>query len=282
MARTVAVIGTGLIGTSLALALKRRDPALRVTGFDADAARAARALELGALDSCAPSPARLDGCEVIVLAVPVGAMREVLAALAPLAGGAVVTDVGSVKAAVARDAREALGAAAVHFVPGHPIAGAEDSGPEAASAALFDGCRVILTPGADTDGDALGKIAALWRAAGAGEVMEMDADEHDRVFACASHLPHAVAYALIGGLLSRDDADAVFDYAAGGLRDFTRVAASDPVMWRDIFLANAGRVIEALDDFSGGVGRLRECIERGDGEALRGLLEEIASRRRDG
>lgn len=279
MAHTLGIIGTGLIGTSLALALKRRDPAPHVAGFDTDAARAVRALELGALDACADSPSQLNA-DIIVLAAPVGAMRDALAALSP-PDGAVITDVGSVKGAVMRDARAALGGAASRFVPGHPVAGAENSGPEAASASLFDNCRVVLTPDAAADRDAVAAVAALWRDAGAAEVIEMDAAEHDRVFACASHLPHAVAYALMGGLLSRADAGAIFDCAAGGLRDFTRVAASDPVMWRDIFLANAGGVLEALDDFSGAVGQLRELIARGDGDALRQLLEQVAARRRD-
>lgn len=284
MARTLGIVGTGLIGTSLALALKRRDPAPHIAGFDTDAARAVRALELGALDACADSPSQLGADitpSIIVLAAPVGAMRGALAALSP-PDGAVITDVGSVKGAVMRDARAALGDAAARFVPGHPVAGAEHSGPEAASASLFDDCRVVLTPDAAADRNAVAAVAEMWRDAGAGEVVEMDAAEHDRVFACASHLPHAVAYALMDGLLSRADAGAVFDCAAGGLRDFTRVAASDPVMWRDIFLANAGGVLEALDDFSGAVARLRDLIARGDGDALRKLLEEVAARRRDG
>lgn len=291
MARTLGIVGTGLIGTSLALALKRRNPALTVAGFDTDAARAVRALELGALDACVDSPSQLGADitpsiippitpSIIVLAAPVGAMRGALAALSP-PDGAIITDVGSVKAAVMRDARAALGDAAARFVPGHPVAGAENSGPEAASASLFDNCRVVLTPDAAADRAAVAAVAQMWRDAGAAEVIEMDAAEHDRVFACASHLPHAVAYALIGGLLSRADAGAVFDCSAGGLRDFTRVAASDPVMWRDIFLANAGGVLEALDDFSAAAARLRDLIARGDGDALQQLLEEVAARRRD-
>ena len=280
MAHTVGIVGTGLIGASLALALKRRDPAPHVAGFDTDATRAVRALELGALDACADSPSQL-GADITVLAAPVGAMRGALAALSP-PDGAIITDVGSVKAAVMRDARDALGGAAACFVPGHPVAGAENSGPEAASATLFDDCRVVLTPGDAADRDAVAAVAAMWRDAGAAEVVEMDAAAHDRVFACASHLPHAVAYALMDGLLARADAGAVFDCAAGGLRDFTRVAASDPVMWRDIFLANADGVVEALDDFSAAAGRLRDLIARGDGDALQKLLEEVAARRRDG
>lgn len=279
MARTLGIVGTGLIGASLALALKRRDPELRVAGFDTDAARARRALELGALDSRADSPARLNA-DITVLAAPVGAMHDALAALAP-PDGAVITDVGSVKGAVMRDAHAALGAAAPRFVPGHPVAGAENSGPDAASASLFDDCRVVLTPDAAADRDAVATVARMWRDAGAAEVVEMDAAEHDRVFACASHLPHAVAYALVDGLLARADTGAVFDCAAGGLRDFTRIAASDPVMWRDIFLANAAAVLGALDDFSAAAARLRELIARGDAGGLQRMLEEVAARRRD-
>jgi len=280
MARTLGIVGTGLIGASLALALKRRDPELHVAGFDTDAARALRALELGALDSCADSPARL-GADITVLATPVGAMHDALAALSP-PDGAVITDVGSVKGAVMRDARAALGAAAPRFVPGHPVAGAENSGPDAASASLFDGCRVVLTPDAAADRDAVAAVAQMWRDAGAAEVVEMDAAEHDRVFACASHLPHAVAYALVDGLLARADTGDIFDCAAGGLRDFTRIAASDPVMWRDIFLANAAAVLGALDDFSAAAARLRELLARGDAGGLQRMLEEVAARRRDG
>jgi len=279
MARTLGIVGAGLIGASLALALKRRDPALHIAGFDTDAARALRALELGALDSCADSPSQLNA-DITVLATPVGAMRGALAALSP-PDGAVITDVGSVKSAVMQDARAALGGAAPRFVPGHPIAGAENSGPDAASASLFDDCRVVLTPDAAADRDAVAVVTQMWRDAGAAEVVEMDAAAHDRVFACASHLPHAVAYALVDGLLARADTDAVFDCAAGGLRDFTRIAASDPVMWRDIFLANAGAVLDALDDFSAAAARLRERIARGDGDGLQSMLEEVAARRRD-
>ncbi len=274
----VAIVGTGMIGTSLGLALKRAGATRAIVGVDAarDAVRAARAR--GALDRVAASTAELGACDVIVVAVPVAALGGVLASLPPL-NGAVVTDVGSVKGAVLEAARAALGAAAANFVPGHPVAGSHESGPAAATADRFDGCRVVLTPDEGTDDAALRRVEELWVAAGAGAVTTMDAAAHDRVFAYTSHLPHAVAYALIGGLLARTDADRLFAYTAGGLRDFTRIAASDPVMWRDVFLANAGRVLEAMDDFSAGLARLRGHIARGDGAALRDFLDAAAARR---
>ena len=280
MAGAVAIVGTGMIGTSLGLALKRAGAAREIVGVDAarDAARAARAR--GALDRVAASTADLGACDVIILALPVAAVGGVLASLAPL-NGAVATDVGSVKGAVLEAARAALGDDVANFVPGHPIAGSHESGPAAAAADRFDGCRVVLTPDGQTADAALRRVEELWVAAGAGAVTRMDAALHDRVFAYTSHLPHAVAYALIGGLLARTDADRLFAYTAGGLRDFTRIAASDPVMWRDVFLANAEHVLEAMDDFSAGVARLRGHIARADGAALRDFLDAAAAARRD-
>lgn len=278
MSGAVAIVGTGMIGTSLGLALQRAGAAREIVGVDAarDAARAAHAR--GAFDRVAASPADLGACDVIIVAVPVAAIGGVLASLPPL-DGAVVTDVGSVKGAVLEAARAALGDDVAHFVPGHPVAGSHESGAAAATADRFDGCRVVLTPDERTDDTALRRVEELWVAAGAGAVTVMDAAVHDRVFAYTSHLPHAVAYALIAGLLSRADADRLFACTAGGLRDFTRIAASDPVMWRDVFLANAERVLEAMDDFSAGVARLREHIARGDGAALHDFLKAVATRR---
>ena len=275
----VAIVGTGMIGTSLGLALKRAGAAREIVGVDAarDVARAARAR--GALDRVAASTADLGACDVIVVAVPVGALGGVLASLRPRKDTAVVTDVGSVKGAVLEAARAALGGDVANFVPGHPIAGSHESGPGAARADRFDGCRVVLTPDERTDDAALRRVEKLWVAAGAGAVTVMEAAAHDRVFAYTSHLPHAVAYALIGGLLARADADRLFACTAGGLRDFTRIAASDPVMWRDVFLANTGSVLEAMDDFSAGLARLRGHIARGDGAALRDFLAAAAARR---
>ena len=280
MSGAVAVVGAGMIGTSLALALKRAAAARVVVGVDVapDAARAARAC--GAFDRVDAGVAAVAGCEVVVVAVPVAAIGGVLASLPPLPG-AVVTDVGSVKGAVLEAARAALGGGVARFVGGHPIAGSHQSGAVAASARMFDGCRVVLTPQADTDEAALRRVEQLWRDAGAGVVTRMEAAAHDRLLAYASHLPHAVAYALMGGLLARADADGVLDNAAGGLRDFTRVAASDATMWRDIFLANGERVLEAMDDFSAGVASLREHIARADADALHDFLDAAAARRRD-
>jgi prephenate dehydrogenase len=214
------------------------------------------------------------GADVVVLATPVGAMPAVLESIAGhVQPAAVVTDVGSVKGAVVEAARAALGAGIRRFVPGHPIAGTERSGVAASFAELFEGRRVVLSPCAETDGDAVERVRLMWEAAGA-RVSIMEAAVHDRVFAETSHLPHVLAYALVDCLARSDDGPAIFRYAAGGFYDFTRIASSDPVMWRDICVANAGNVGASLDRLRAALDEAAAAIARGDGE----WLEEMFAR----
>ena len=276
----LAIIGVGLIGGSLARALKQAHAVGEVVGAGRGAASLEEARRLGVIDRVATSiEAAVRGADVVVLTAPVGAMPEVFKAAVPvLPPRAVVTDVGSVKGAVIAAARAALGAAFPAFVPGHPIAGTEKSGVGASTGELFRGRRVILTPAPETRIDALTKVEAMWTAAGA-EVMHMPADEHDEILGLTSHLPHLLAYTLVDLVAARPGRDP-FQFAGGGFRDFTRIAASDPSMWRDICLANPRAVLAALGDYRARLRDLAGAIERGDGDALLALFER-AKRARD-
>ena len=276
----VAVIGLGLIGSSIARAVAEAMPAVTVAGYDADAGvrDAARRLGLGAIADTAA--AAVAGADLVILCVPVGAMGAAAAALAPhLAPGAVVSDVGSCKAEVARALRAALPDAAL--VPAHPVAGTERSGPEAGFAALFRHRWCIVTPLADSPADAVARVAAFWRGLGAN-VETMAPDHHDRVLAVTSHLPHLIAYTIVG---TASDLEAVtrgevIKYSAGGFRDFTRIAASDPTMWRDVFLTNRDAVLEMLQRFSEDLSHLQRAIRRGHGEELFDLFTRTRAIRR--
>jgi prephenate dehydrogenase len=226
-------------------------------------------VELGVIDRAAVSPAdAVRDADMVLLAVPVGAMAQVLGEIAPaLAELSVVTDVGSVKRSVVTEARQALGARFPRFVPGHPIAGTERSGVGASFTGLFQGRRVILTPEPETEREAVERVAAMWARTGA-QVVTMSAAAHDQVLAASSHLPHMLAYALVDMLVRRDDHREIFDCAAGGFRDVTRIAASDPTMWRDICLANRDAIGAILRQYQADLGDLIEAIERGDGRWL--------------
>ena len=272
---TLAIIGVGLIGGSLARAAKAGGSVSRVVGFGRGASNLQDALRLQVIDEIAVSAAAaVKDADIVVVAIPVAATEAVLRSIAPaLKPDAVVSDVGSVKQAVMAAAGRALGAHCARFVPAHPIAGTEASGAAASRADLFRDKRVIFTPDADTDTAALERVAALWRKAGA-EVLTMDAAQHDRVFARTSHLPHLLAYQLVD-LLSHTyepvlpaATPSVFDFAASGFRDFTRIASSDPAMWRDICLHNRDAILNALDHYRTGLEELRAAIARGDGEHL--------------
>lgn len=269
----LGLIGVGLIGGSLARALRRAGVVGEIVGCTRSAAQRERALALGVIDRGVPDPAAAaDGCDMVVTAVPVGALGAVFEAVAPrLAPRAVITDVGSVKGVVIAAARAALGPALPRFVPGHPVAGTEASGVEASFAQLFEGHHVVLTPLAETERDAVARVAAMWRATGA-EVEEMDAARHDRVLAGCSHLPHLLAYALVASLAGRSDASDVFRLAAGGFRDFTRIAASSPQMWTEILHANRAAVLAALDEYRATLGTLAEALAADDGDALQARL----------
>lgn len=280
MIRRLCIIGVGLIGGSLARALREQEACGEIVGCGRREAPLKLAVETGVVDRYTLDPAAAArGADMVVLAVPLGAMESLMAAIRPaLDGDAVLTDVGSAKRAVLKAAETVFGGAPENFVPGHPVAGTEHSGVEASFAGLFEGRRVILTPTARTGSAATARVRRMWEAAGA-EVVEMDADHHDTVLAGTSHLPHVLAFNLVDSLARGRDAAEVFAYAAGGFRDFTRIASSDPVMWRDICIANADAVLAALDRFGADLERVRKAIERHDGDALLEVFERARAAR---
>jgi cyclohexadieny/prephenate dehydrogenase len=266
----VALIGVGLIGSSLARVLRRDSPHTRIVACARRAETLAAVRRLGLADETTDDPAAaVADADLVVIATPLSAYAEIGRRIAPaLRDGAIVTDVGSVKGA-AIAALEPVLPGRVHFVPGHPVAGTEHSGPEAGFADLFRDRWCILTPLAATAPEAVAKVTALWEMAGM-RVATMMPDHHDRVLAVTSHLPHLIAYTIVGTAteLGEDLQSEVVAYSAGGFRDFTRIAASDPVMWRDIFLANREAVLELLQRFSEDLTALQRAIRRGDGETL--------------
>ncbi|WP_280548332.1 bifunctional prephenate dehydrogenase/3-phosphoshikimate 1-carboxyvinyltransferase [Halomonas sp. 11-S5] len=301
--RRILIVGLGLIGGSLAAALRAagfgaaKESAAgfgaakeSAAGFrdtilacDPDASEIARGIEMGLIDrGDTELEAVVEGASLVVLAVPVLAMESVMAQLAGLidraAPDVVVTDVGSTKAAIREAAVAAFGRMPANLVLGHPIAGSEKSGVAAADAELYARHKVILTPESATDPAATARVRVLWEATGA-EVLEMNVARHDQVLARTSHLPHLLAFSLVDTLARQDERLEIFRYAAGGFRDFTRIAGSDPVMWRDIFIANRDAVLASLDDFEVGVARLRCAVERGDGDAMLATFDRASHAR---
>jgi prephenate dehydrogenase len=275
MINRLCIIGVGLIGGSLARAVKKAGYCGEVVGSGRDAVQLQRAVQLGVIDHYETDPARaVVDADIIVLAVPLGAMESVLRSIAPhIKQGAVITDVGSAKGSVVAAAQAVFSTVPSHFVPGHPIAGTEKSGVEASLADLFQGRRVILTPLAHTAATAIVAVREMWRQTGA-EVVEMSVEHHDEVLAATSHLPHMLAFALVDTLARMHEQAEIFRYAAGGFRDFTRIASSDPVMWRDICLANRDAIVTMIDRFQGDLVVLREAILAGDSQRV----EEIFTR----
>ncbi|MFK0087808.1 bifunctional prephenate dehydrogenase/3-phosphoshikimate 1-carboxyvinyltransferase [Pseudomonas sp. NPDC090755] len=269
----LVVVGLGLIGGSFAKGLRESGLCREVVGVDLDPQSRKLAVELGVVDRCEEDlAAACVGADVIQLAVPILAMEKLLARLAELdLGRAVLTDVGSAKGNVVRAAREAFAERLAYFVPGHPIAGSEQSGVEASNATLFRRHKVILTPLAETDPTALALVDHLWRALEA-DVEHMQVERHDEVLAATSHLPHLLAFGLVDSLAKRNENLDIFRYAAGGFRDFTRIAGSDPVMWHDIFLANREAVLRTLDTFRSDLDALRDAVDAGDGHQLLGVF----------
>ncbi len=276
----LVVIGLGLIGGSFAKGLRENGLFREVVGFDLDPLSRRQAVELGVVDRCAETLEQAcEGADVIQLAVPILAMEKVLARLAQIdLGRAVLTDVGSAKGNIVACAVRVFGHMPARFVPGHPIAGSEQSGVSAAKAELFRRHKVILTPVEGTDPAALALVDQLWRALGAS-VEHMEVEHHDEVLAATSHLPHLLAFGLVDSLARRHENLEIFRYAAGGFRDFTRIAGSDPVMWHDIFLANGKAVLQILDAFESDLVQLRAAIEQGDGHHLLGVFTRARAAR---
>ena len=265
----LVVVGVGLIGGSFALGLKEAGAVRRVVGVGRGSGNIRRALALGIIDAAgALDQASFGDADLVLLAMPVGQMRPVMRSIAPwLGANTVVTDAGSTKEDVVALARRELKRSLARFVPGHPIAGTEKSGAAAAIASLYRGRKVVLTPLKGTDAGALARVRSAWESCGAS-VFELKAREHDAVLAAVSHLPHVLAYALVDQVARHKDAKRLFSYAAGGFRDFTRIASSHPEMWRDICLANRKALLAEIDRFDDELERVRTLLERGDGQAL--------------
>lgn len=280
MINRLAIIGVGLIGGSLALALKKTGAVNEVIGYARSEEARQQALELGIIDRVAMSVAEaVTHADMVFVAVPMGAMASVMTDMAEhLNPEAIITDGGSAKAQVVEAAKAALGDKFRQFVPGHPIAGTEKSGPSAAFATLYKDHRVVLTPVAETDAAATAKVKAMWQLTGA-DVFEMEVEHHDTVLAATSHLPHVLAFNLVGMLAQRDDCDEVLRYAAGGFRDFSRIASSDAVMWRDICLGNREAILALLEQYHQGMNRIEKAIRDGDGDYLIEVFERAKKAR---
>ncbi|CDG84700.1 prephenate dehydrogenase [Janthinobacterium agaricidamnosum] len=269
MLNKVVIVGVGLIGGSFARALKHAGAVGTVVGVERSAASLARALELGIIDVATDDLAQaLDGADLVLLAAPVAQTEAILAALLPhLQAGTVLSDAGSTKTDVVAAARRALGAKVHQFVPGHPIAGRETNGPDAAIIDLYRGKKVVLTPLAENAAADVERVAQAWRACGA-LIHALTPQEHDKVFASVSHLPHLLAFALVDDIAHKPHADLLFQYAASGFRDFTRIAGSSPEMWRDISLANQAALLNELDAYLSQLTQLRGMLAAGDGAAI--------------
>ena len=280
MLRKLVVVGVGLIGGSFALALKAAGAVDHVVGVGRRQRTLERARDLGLIDALGTlEESTLSDADLVLVSVPVAQTGEVLAAIAPhLRSTTLVTDAGSTKQDVVAAARGALGNRIGQFIPGHPIAGTEHSGPEAAFAELFRGRKVVLTPLAENSAQDVARVRQVWERCGA-RVQEVGVTEHDRMLAAVSHLPHALAYALVDHVAGRPGGDRFISFAAGGFRDFTRIASSHPEMWRDICLANRAELLAELDGYSDVLQELRGIIERGDAVALQALFERARNAR---
>ncbi len=277
----VAILGLGLIGGSLALALKRAAAVSEIVAWGRDQQRLDKAVEMGIVDRATTDmSAAIAGADVIVIATPLGTMSAVFDQLVPvLPSDVIITDVGSAKVRLIELARSRLNEQFCRFVPAHPVAGAEHSGFEAATVDLYEKRRVVLTPVSATDATAIQLVKELWQCCGA-ELVIMDAQAHDDVLALTSHLPHAVAYLLVDLLVQQGGQDAR-QFAAGGFYDITRIASSSPEMWRDIFNDNSDSVVKLLDHYIDGLSAFKQAIADGDDEALMQVMQRAKSARDD-
>lgn len=266
--KSICIAGLGMIGGSLAGALKAAGYRGEITALVRSESSGKRGLELGLIDRYSlEAEALVPGADILMLAVPMLSMREQLQAIKPyLSQDAIVTDAGSVKAPFIQDAKAVLGSLQ-RVVPGHPIAGREKTGVDAADATLYQNRRVLLTPDEATDQTATEAVTRLWEFAGAS-VEVLNAQQHDRILAATSHLPHILAFALVDTLATQQEAEEIFRYAAGGFRDFSRIASSDAVMWRDVCLTNREAILDSMDRLDSHLKKLRDAIERQDGEAI--------------
>lgn len=278
----LVVIGVGLIGGSAALSLRAVGVIGRVTGVGRGRENLEVALRLGILDNMTDDYAlALDGADLVLVSTPIGQMPAVMAAIAPnLQPGTIVTDAGSTKQDVIAQARSALGKKFSQFVPAHPIAGTEHAGAGAAYAELFRGRRVILTPEPESAPAAVARVAEMWQATGASVSM-MDATRHDTIFAAVSHLPHLLAFALVEELAQRRDAPEYFEFAAGGFRDFTRIASSSPEMWRDISISNRNALLAELRSYRNQIERMEKLVAASDSDGLGTMFATARNARND-
>jgi len=277
----IAIVGLGLIGGSLAQVVRKKKLAKRVTAFGRNPERLQKAQQLGLVDGYQVGFASgFKEVDLVVIATPAGSIVELTRAIAPhLKPGTIITDVGSVKAAIVA-ALESQLPRDINFIGGHPIAGTENSGFEASFAELFENRICVLTPTVSSDRNALEQIRGLWTAAGSS-VVSMDVDTHDKIFAAISHLPHMVAFSLVNAVVDmKDYAQNTLQYSAGGFRDFTRIAASDPIMWRDIALLNRDNLLATLDYFSRAIEELKDAISARDGKKMEALFQRSRDARR--
>ena len=274
----IGIVGTGLIGTSLALALKDRDAKQNILGCDTNETHVREAMERGAFDGFKEDPLALaKHCDILVVATPISAVRSIFEYIKSVAERIVITDVGSVKSSTIIDACSVWGKMPTRMVPAHPIAGTENSGPVAASKDLFASHYVFITPEQKTDQVAVNTVRDLWRKVGA-KIEILTPAQHDELFAATSHLPHIVAYALINSL---EQAGVNTGFSAGGLKDFTRIAASNPMMWRDIFIANETYLLDSIKTFEKSVRTIRKLIEKKHGDGLLNFLEKTVAEKKN-
>jgi prephenate dehydrogenase len=277
----VVIVGVGLIGGSFALGLKAAGAAREIVGLERSKQALERARELGIVDAICTSPEEaLRDAELVLVAAPVAQTGAILASLLPwLEPHTIVTDAGSTKSDVVASARAAMGERVSQFVPGHPIAGRESNGPDAAIADLYRGKKAVLTPLPENPQHSVDRVAQAWRLCGA-IIHILTPDEHDKVFAAVSHLPHLLAYALVDDIANKPHADLLFQYAASGFRDFTRIAGSSPEMWRDISLANRDALLGELDAYLAQLHGLRARLASADGPGLEGVYANAQRARR--
>lgn len=277
--KTLCIVGLGMIGGSLAGALKKAGCEAKITALVRSATTGQRGLELGLIDSFSTDAENLiPEADIIMLAVPMLSMHSQMLLIKPyLHATAIVTDAGSVKGPFIKDALSALGSLQ-RVVPGHPIAGREKTGVDAADADLYSQRKVLLTPTEDVDADAIEAVKALWTMAGAS-VELLAPEQHDRVLAATSHLPHVLAFALVDTLATQQEAEEIFRYAAGGFRDFSRIASSDAVMWRDVCLTNRDAILESMDRLDSHIKQLRSLIENQDGAGIQAVFNRAKNAR---